>query len=127
MMIGKIYVDELKKQREILRIYKRKDSKKISVGKNIALTIKDIAKTMEIFMKEKDLFLKVKQIMTDTASGITGTALFFIVASVVLTICVGGSLTVGSILSTLAICAPSAAYIGLASLIRNIKSKSEFE
>lgn len=125
--IRKIYLEELKKHRDVLSIY-RNDRKKIfPITKKVALTIKDIAKSMEIFMKEKDILKKVKQIVKDTAGGVTGVALISIVIAVAVMCVTQVPITTGNLLSFIVNCSPAAAYIGLSSLIRNLNNKTEFQ
>lgn len=127
MAIRKTYLEELKKHREILRVYKRDNTKKIPVSKKLALTVKDISKTIEIFMNEKDILNKVKRIVKDTGNGVTCSAVIAMIISFAFCHFSNIPITTKNILSIVASCAPAAAYIGLSSLIRNIGSKTEFQ
>lgn len=122
MNIRKIYLEELKKHKEIFKSYKKSD-KKIPIKKSVAMNIKDIAYSMEIFIKEKDLFKKVKNIIKDTALGVSSAALVALIVSAAVCYFTKMPFT----LSTIVSCAPSAAYIGLSSLIRNVTTKTQFE
>ncbi len=116
-------IEELKNQRATLKTYKGDRRVKLPIDKKLGLTIKDISNSTELFMREKDVIKKAQNTVKSTVIGVAGAA----------AIAIGGSLLWSKIFNTdfnwdsVMSVAPTAAYIGLSSLIRNVYSKTEFE
>lgn len=118
-----VSLQQLKKQKETLKVYRKTNSKKISIPKKVGLNIKEIGKTINIFMKEKDVITKVKNVITSTALSVTSFGLLFGGISLGFSVALGLPFK----LSMLASLFPAAVYSGLASIIRNFGSKSAFQ
>ena len=122
-----LYLEELKKQKETLQIYKSDDSLQLPINKKLGLTIQMIAKTMEVFMQEKDIGEKAKKIVKETALGVSGAAAITLTTAAIMSI-FGGVIGYGAIVAMgLPYIANTSTYIGLSSLVRNITSDTAFQ
>lgn len=115
-------LEELRLQKEAIKKYKSSNTK-IPITEKLGLNILQIAKSVEVFVKEKDIIQKAKNIVKETASGVSGVAVTMGAIGLGLQALVGMPLTLSTFISAF----PVAAYIGLASIIRNLSSKTPFE
>lgn len=116
-------IQEIKKQKEILKEYKIENKDKISIPQKVGLTIKEIAKSITIFMKEHDVLTKVINVGKETLASISGSTAIIFGFQMYIYKMLGITLSL-SMVSSLA---PLLAYSGLASIIRNFTSKTGFE
>ena len=116
-------VEELKNQRATLRTYKGDRRVNLPISKKLGLTIKDISNTTELFMREKDVIVKTKNAVKSTVIGVAGAATIALAAAGITSLVLKQPFN-WKVLMTVA---PTAAYIGLSSLIRSAYSKTEFE
>ncbi len=120
-------IEELKKHKVVLQQYKTSKDQKIPITKKLGLTIKQVANTIDLFMEEKDVVNKAKTILKETIAGTTGAAALSLLIYGALAAFAPAVVAGKPVLDVLIKVAPSSAYIGLSSIIKNLMNKSQFE
>ena len=116
-------LEELKKQKEIIKSSLNSKDKKISIPKKLALKIKDISNTIQIFMTKKDVIKKFNKIIKETVNGTTTSVAITAATCAIIYKAVAIPILISSIPELL----PLIGYLGLSSIIRNVFSKTSFE
>lgn len=111
--------EELKKHKDTLKKASVPTNNPISISEELGLKIKSIANAMDIFKEKHDIISKIKQAGKST----TFSAIFAFGLELGLTSLTSKTL----VLPTLASIIPTAAYIGLANILRIPFQKTKFE
>lgn len=116
-------LEELKLHKEAIKKYKSGNKDKISIPEKLGLTILDISKSIEVFLEKRDVITKVKNVTRDTASGTLSVAVITAISGVLFHHFFSSTFTLLNVIKSL----PIVAYIGLASIIRNLSSDTPFQ